>query len=111
MAILTRRGLIELLDEAPVEPKLLNRHFIPRLNRLDDQSLATEWELVILVLFRESGSGKGEPDLEGSSNVDLRFEAPSGLADVSLMSHIYLMMRRSAQIPYRVLPMRYSAGC
>ena len=66
MAILTRRGLIDLLDEAPIERNLLNRHFIHRLNLLDDQSLATEWELIILSALSRVGLVECEPDLDGS---------------------------------------------
>jgi hypothetical protein len=86
MAILTRRSLIELL---PVEPNLLNRHFISRLNALDDQSLATEWELIILSALSRVGLVECEPDLDGSSNLDLKFAAISGLrfiGDITTLS-------------------------
>jgi hypothetical protein len=89
MAILTRRGLIEPLDEAPVNTELLKKHFICRLNALDDQSLATEWELIILNALSRVGLVDYEPALGGTSNLDFKFTATSGLrliGDVTYLS-------------------------
>jgi hypothetical protein len=85
MAILTRRGIRELLDDGPVNLETLNKHFVDRLNGTNEQTLATEWELIVLSAL----SRVGAVEYEAGSTLDFRFSAVSGLrmmGDVTCVS-------------------------
>src|SRR5258708_2868788 len=87
--MLARRSIQKLLDQSIgyVSPDQLVR-FVAHLNRHNPDSVEAEWELIILAALASLGNVEHEPDLGGSSILDVRFRSPLGMfiADVRAVS-------------------------
>jgi len=78
MALFTRRVLQKCLDDnAEFVSTDVLRNWVQRLNRVSNDYVATEWEVVLLRAFARFGKVRHEPPL-GRRSVDLVFESSDG---------------------------------
>jgi hypothetical protein len=77
LQMLARRSIQKILNEGTdfLSPDKL-QGFVRRLNANNRDSLETEWELIVLATLASIGSVEHEPDMGGSSRLDVRFESP-----------------------------------
>ena len=74
MAIFSRRILQRMINEnAKILTKEQLMKHIRSLNKDDESSLSTEWEVVLLYVFSKLGKVVHEPDLGGRTRGDLCF--------------------------------------
>src|SRR5260370_4382046 len=74
--MLSRRSIQLLLDESvSYLTPLQCRNFASRLNRANRDALEAEWELIVLAALCHAGVVEHEPDLGGSSRLDVRFSS------------------------------------
>jgi hypothetical protein len=90
MALFTRRVIQKCLDENSEFISTGNlRDWVQRLNRVSNDYVATEWEVVLLWAFAKFGKVRHEPPL-GRRPVDLIFESYDGklqfAADIAAIS-------------------------
>lgn len=92
MAIFSRRVLQYMINEnAKILSKdQLDKH-IRNLNKADEKSLGYEWEVALLYAFSQIGMVIHEPNLGGTSKIDLQFitnhkPSESLIADITTVS-------------------------
>ena len=90
MALFTRRAIQVCLDENAEFVSTDNlRNWVQRLNRVSDDYVATEWEVVLLRAFARFGRVLHEPPL-GRRPIDLNFKSSDGelqfVADIAAIS-------------------------
>lgn len=91
MAIFSRRTLQRMIDEnaAFLTVEQID-NLISRLESNSFQSIATEWEVVVLNVFSKIGRVEHEPNLGTSRNIDLRFthheDQSQFVADITTVS-------------------------
>lgn len=92
MPIFSRRTLQHMINEnAKILSKdQLDKH-IRDLNKADEKSLGSEWEVALIYGFSQLGKVVHEPNLKGTSKVDLYFtlnsgSRPSFIADITTVS-------------------------
>jgi len=87
--MLARRSIQKLLDDiaAYLDPQHLER-FVAHLNRSNRDSIEAEWELITLAALASMGTIQYEPDLGGTTRLDVRFRTMSirFVADVRVVS-------------------------
>lgn len=86
MAIFGRRILQSLINSNVniLDKNKLLRH-VKCLNKLEEDSLSSEWELVLLEALQHLGEVTYEPDLGGKSKIDIQFKSSTGdkvIADI-----------------------------
>lgn len=87
--MLSRRSIQNLLDESG---HYLTRSqcesFGVKLNRANRDALEAEWELIVLAALNRAGEVEHEPNLGGSTRLDVRFRSPDVrfVADVRTVS-------------------------
>src|SRR5438067_2140472 len=90
MALFPRRVLQRILSSSQAYLSSPQRQaFCNHLNKVSDNYLATEWELVILDAAASVGTVQYEPDIGGRRRPDFLFRSKSGfnfLADVTAVS-------------------------
>jgi hypothetical protein len=88
MAIFSRRTIQQMLNENSdflTETQIIQH--VTKLNQDDFQAFDTEWEVAILNVFSKIGKVVHEPDLGGSSRLDLLF-TPNNDAKNSMVADI-----------------------
>jgi hypothetical protein len=87
--MLARRSIQKLLDQSIgyLSPNQLDR-FVTHLKRHNPDSVEAEWELIMLAALASLGNIEHEPDLGGSSRLDIRLRSPQAkfIADVRVVS-------------------------
>lgn len=91
MAIFSRRTIQEMINENAAF--LTEEQIDMQISRLDGngfESIATEWEVVVLNVFSKIGHVEHEPDLETAARLDLLFTSHTDqsqfLADITAVS-------------------------
>lgn len=90
--VFTKRVIQKKIDENSVflsEDQI--QHHVDALNRADQETIDFEWEVVILNVFNKIGNVVHEPDLDGTSRVDLYFRSRDDqwvefIADIATVS-------------------------
>jgi|GEM_PF-1550823 hypothetical protein len=91
MAIFARRIIQQMINENAdfLTKEQVDQH-VSRLNRKDFQALETEWEVAVLNVFSKIGTIQYEPNLEGTSKLDLLFihsqDRAQFVADIATVS-------------------------
>src|SRR5437773_6045056 len=90
MAVFSRRTVHRMLNENSsfMSKEELDQH-VARLNAKGFQIIDTEWEVAVLNAFSKTGKVQHEPQLEGTSRLDLLFTHAGGfqlLADIVTVS-------------------------
>lgn len=87
--MLARRSIQDLIDQSGtwITPTQA-QSAVDRLNKNNRDALEAEWELIILAALASLGAVEHEPDLGGSSRLDIRFRSPAGdfIADIRTVS-------------------------
>jgi len=87
--MLARRSIQKLIDGSAsyLSPQKTDR-LVRHLNRNDRLSVDAEWELIVLAALASIGTVQHEPDLGGTSRLDVRFRSSfmNFVADVTALS-------------------------